>query len=139
MKTVTFFRNFMRHDDGSAAIEAAFMLPLYVLLTIGIVDLGAGMFQSMQINAAAQAGAASIVISPTMSGVSAAMTSASGGYALDATLTKWTLSGGIATVTATCDTVPSSAPCAPIVKWLGTILTSGFPAHLASTITLRIE
>jgi Flp pilus assembly protein TadG len=141
MRLVMFLRNVMRRDDGSAAVEAGLLLPLYMTLMVGTVDISAGMFQSMQMNAAAQAGAASMVITPSMSGVSAAMNSAAGGYALDATLTTWTVSGGVVTATATCNTGPS-ASCAPIVPWasIGSFLkTSIFPAHLSATATIRIE
>jgi Flp pilus assembly protein TadG len=133
-------KRFWRSKDGAAAIETAIVLPIFLTLTIGMVDVGAGMFQSMQMNAAAQAGAASLFINPSGANVQAAMTAAAG-YTLNTSLTTGSISGGVVTATATCDTA-SGSPCAPIMPWtkIGSFFkTSVFPTHLASTATFRIE
>ena len=43
-----------RNTDATAAVEAAIFLPIFLLFTIGITDLGSGMFLRTQINAATQ-------------------------------------------------------------------------------------
>src|SRR5215831_1812271 len=55
-------RHFVQNCSGAAAVEAAIFLPIFLVMTLGITDLGAGMFVRMQVNAAAQAGAAYAVI-----------------------------------------------------------------------------
>src|SRR6516162_1329906 len=68
-------RQFRRNSDGSAAIEAAIFAPLFLVIMLGITDLGAGMFVNMTANAAAQAGAAYAAIN-TNSTCTAPMTAA---------------------------------------------------------------
>ena len=55
-------REFRRNSDGSVAVETAIFAPFFLILTLGITDLGAGMFVKMQVSAAAQAGGAYAVI-----------------------------------------------------------------------------
>ena len=43
--------------NGSAVVEAAIFTPIFLLLTLGVADLGIGMFIRMSVNAATQAGA----------------------------------------------------------------------------------
>jgi Flp pilus assembly protein TadG len=59
---------FARNSVGTAAIETAIFAPIFLVLTLGITDLGAGMFVKMQVNAAAQAGAAYAVINSSSAG-----------------------------------------------------------------------
>jgi Flp pilus assembly protein TadG len=47
---------------GSAAVETAIFLPLFLLFTVGITDLGSVMFAGMTVNAATQAGAAYAIV-----------------------------------------------------------------------------
>jgi Flp pilus assembly protein TadG len=47
---------------AAAAVEAAIFAPIFLTLTIGVTDIGSGMFVRMTVNAAAQAGAAYAVI-----------------------------------------------------------------------------
>jgi Flp pilus assembly protein TadG len=42
---------------GNSAIEFGLLAPILILLTIGVVDLGVGLYQQQQVQAAAQAGA----------------------------------------------------------------------------------
>jgi Flp pilus assembly protein TadG len=58
----------LRRTDGTAAVEAAIFLPLIMLLTFGITDLGSAMFLRQQANAAAQAGATYAVINSSTGG-----------------------------------------------------------------------
>jgi Flp pilus assembly protein TadG len=126
-------------ENGAAAIEAALLMPVFLTLAVGTVDFGTAMFQSMQVNAAAQAGMASGVIDPTLSGVTAAMNSAAGNLTLDNALSASSISNGVVTVTATCDTAQGHS-CAPILPWpmAATYARTGFPAHLSATLTVRI-
>ena len=59
------FRNLRRlfHcTRATAAVEAAIFAPIFLIMTLGITDLGSGMFVRMSVNAATQAGAAYAVI-----------------------------------------------------------------------------
>jgi len=127
-------------DDGAAAIEACILLPLFLTMVLGVVDLATATFEAMQVNAAAQAGMAAGVIDPTLAGVQSAMNAAAGGLTLDTALTGGTISNGVITITATCDT-GSHGACAPILPWPmnGTFVTSVFPLHLTSTATVRVR
>jgi len=55
-------RRLLKSTEATAAVETAIFAPIFVVLTLGITDLGAGMFVRIQVNAAAQAGAAYAVI-----------------------------------------------------------------------------
>jgi Flp pilus assembly protein TadG len=55
-------RRLLKSTDATAAVEAAIFAPIFLVMMLGITDLGAGMFVRMQVNAAAQAGAAYAVI-----------------------------------------------------------------------------
>lgn len=55
-------RRLLRANDGIAAVEAAIFTPVYLLLTLGITDLGTGMVVRMRVNAATQAGAAYAIV-----------------------------------------------------------------------------
>ena len=46
-----------KSDSGAAVVEAALIIPLPVLLTIGVVDLGRAFFDSAKVQEAAQEGA----------------------------------------------------------------------------------
>jgi hypothetical protein len=66
----------IRNSDATAVVEAAIFLPIYLILTLGVTDVGTGMFVEMTTNAATQAGAAYAVIHYPNSGVCASMTAA---------------------------------------------------------------
>ena len=55
-------RRLFRSTTGTAAVEAAIFAPIFLIMTLGITDLGSGMFVRMSVNAATQAGAAYAVI-----------------------------------------------------------------------------
>ena len=59
---MTILRSFLRNTNATAAVEAAIFLPIFMLLTFGITDLGSEMFVRQRVNAAAQAGATYAVI-----------------------------------------------------------------------------
>ena len=67
------------YDDrtGIAAIEFAIVIPLLMLLFVGLVDLGIGVYRSMEVKEAAQAGAQYAVVNGfNASAISTAVTSA---------------------------------------------------------------
>jgi len=66
----------IRNSDATAAAEAAIFFPIYLLLTVGVTDIGSGMFIEMTVNAATQAGAAYAVIHYPSSGVCSSMSAA---------------------------------------------------------------
>jgi Flp pilus assembly protein TadG len=55
-------KRLLRCTRASAAVEAAIFSPILLLMTLGITDLGTGMFVRMAVNAATQAGAGYVVI-----------------------------------------------------------------------------
>jgi Flp pilus assembly protein TadG len=55
-------RRLFRSTTGTAAVEAAIFAPIFLIMTLGVTDLGSGMFVRMSVNAATQAGAAYTVI-----------------------------------------------------------------------------
>ena len=122
--------NFLRRDDGGAAVEMAVLFPLFLLLTTGGYDLGVETFSMMAVSNAVQAGAAYGVMNPADavgggSGISAAMNAASGGLTINASAT---LVNGILTVTGSC-----SYPPVALIPW------SAIPTTLSATATIRIE
>jgi hypothetical protein len=62
--------------NATAAVEAAIFAPIFMVITLGVTDLGSGMFVRMTVNAAAQSGAAYAVINSGSSGVCASLTAA---------------------------------------------------------------
>jgi len=66
-----------RDTAATAAVETAIFLPIFLLFTLGITDLGAGMYRRTQVNATVQGGASfgitninstmPICVPPTMS------------------------------------------------------------------------
>src|SRR5580765_4241220 len=50
-------RRFIGCPDGSEALEFAVIAPMMVIAIVGTVDLGVGLYQNMQVQNAAQAGA----------------------------------------------------------------------------------
>ena len=59
---VSHLYRFARNSVGTAAVETAIFAPIFLVFTLGITDVGAGMFVKMTVNAATQAGAAYAVI-----------------------------------------------------------------------------
>jgi len=52
------FRRLLGNSDAAAAVEAAIFCPIFLLLTVGVTDIGTGMAIKTTVNAATQAGAA---------------------------------------------------------------------------------
>lgn len=58
MRWVSCLRSFLWNRDGASAIELAICLPLIATMVMPIADLGMGAYAKMQVQDAAQAGAA---------------------------------------------------------------------------------
>jgi Flp pilus assembly protein TadG len=129
MTMLHILRRLLFRTDGVAVIEAAIVFPLFLILTVGLIDLGMGMFQKLAVNQAAQAGAAYAVINQNVSGIQNVMDDAAGGLTVTATPT---LGNGIIRVTAAHDFTPLM-PSSVYTTWVPSIL------HLTSTITIRIK
>jgi hypothetical protein len=150
------FRRLFLCTRAAAAVEAAIFAPLFLTLTLGITDLGTGMFVQMTVNAAAQAGAAYAVINSgstcasltatCLQNIQTAMNDAVGNSSFcTATAQNPTPcpisfascadpNGGI------CFIVPANYPFSPILP-----VTSGIFAHswtqtqtYSSTVTVRV-
>ena len=127
--------------SGAAGVEFALLLPVLVLLLMGMFDYGALAFQTMQVSAAAHAGADYAVRNgwnPT--GVQGAVTHATTLASVSATPTPALSQGCItngALVITTGSTCPSGgtpgsyavvnaqAPFSPLVAWSALALTAG--------------
>lgn len=71
--------------QGSAAVEAALILPLLLLMVTGLYDLGLAAYGSMQVQSAADAGAQYAAHNDwDPAAISAAVTSATGGTGITA-------------------------------------------------------
>jgi Flp pilus assembly protein TadG len=125
---------FVRNSDGAALIEAAIALPFFLILMVGIVDLGAGMYDAMAVNAAAQAGAAYAVLNKGASSGSSLLNAAADNLNISPDVTQ-SISVGVISVTA-------SYPFTPLMWSTGlTALLPWLPKTMliTSTATIRIE
>jgi Flp pilus assembly protein TadG len=137
-----------RNSDGSVAVETAIFTPIFLALTLGITDLGAGMFVRMQANAAAQAGATYAVLNSStpvcatltatcLDGIEQAMDDASGNSSF-CTGTVCTASiGACADGSPKCIIVTANYPYTPILPDAAYSWASA--QNYSSTITLRVQ
>jgi Flp pilus assembly protein TadG len=137
---------------ATAAVEAAIFAPIFLTLTLGVTDLGSGMFVRMTVNAATQAGATYAVIhscgETCRSNIEAVMNDAAGDPSFCSGLpTKATCTAAITQPCATSCTVTVSAsyPCNTANKCLILPVTTGMfsrswtePQTISSTVTVRI-
>jgi Flp pilus assembly protein TadG len=54
---IAYLKAIAHAQRGSSAVEFGLLAPILIFLTIGVVDLGIGLYQQQQVQAAAQAGA----------------------------------------------------------------------------------
>ena len=137
-------RHFARNSDGAALAEAAIFAPIFLVLMLGITDLGAGMFVRMTVNAAAQSGAAYAVNKCTsldaacLAGIQTAMNNASGdssfctGSVCSASFTACPDPNG-----GTCFIVTANYPYTPILR--DALYTWGSAQDFSSTVTVRVQ
>jgi Flp pilus assembly protein TadG len=127
---------------ATAAVEAAIFAPIFLTLTLGITDLGSGMFVRMTVNAAAQSGAAYAVkncaalTAACRSGITTAMNDATGNssFCTNATCTPSITS--CADGSPKCITVTANYPFTPILS--DAVYSWAQLLTLSSTVTVRV-
>jgi TadE-like protein len=145
---ISALRRLLKSTEATAAVEAAIFAPIFVVFTLGIADLGVGMFVGMTVNTATQAGASYAVFNsrssscfPTLtatclSGIKQAMNDASGNSSFCSTATC------IASLTSCAD--PNGGSCYTVSA--GYLYTPIFPGAMyswaqsqtyLSTVTVR--
>ena len=143
-------RHLLKSTDATAAVETAIFAPFFLILTLGITDLGAGMFVKMQVNAAAQSGGAYAVINSgsaacfpavtasCLTSIQTAMNNATGNSSFctvadcSASLTSCADPNGGA-----CYAVSASYPYTPILP--DAVYTWASNQTYSSTVTVRIQ
>jgi Flp pilus assembly protein TadG len=142
---------FAGNSDAAAAVEAAIFAPIFLILTLGVTDLGSGMFVEMQVNAATQAGAFYAVMhysgscaslsAACLSGIETAMNDAAGnpsfctGTVCQASFTACSeANGGV------CFTVSASYPFSPILPVTSGLFSRSWTRTqtYSSTATVRV-
>src|SRR5260370_4111459 len=145
---MTTLRGLFRCRRGTAAVEAAIFTPIFLTMTLGVADLGSGMFARTTVNAAAQAGAAYAVIhsasvcssmsATCLTGIQTAMNDAAGNPSF-CTGTVCTASfvacadpnGGV------CFAVSANYPYSPILP--SATFAWAQPSTISFTATVRIQ
>ena len=125
---------FMRNNTGAALVEAAIALPFFLILLVGIVDLGTGMYRAMSVNAATQAGAAYAVLNKGATSGSSLLNAAADDLNIFPDVTQ-SISVGVVTVTATYPFTPImwSTGLNKFLPWLPKTM------FITSTATIRIQ
>jgi Flp pilus assembly protein TadG len=125
---------FMRNNTGAALLEAAIALPFFLILTVGIVDLGRGMYCAMSVNAASQAGAAYAVLNKGATSGSSLLNAAADNLNIYPDVTQ-SISAGVVSVTASYPFTPLmwSIGLDKLLPWLPKTML------ITSTATIRIE
>jgi Flp pilus assembly protein TadG len=141
-------RQLRRNSDGSVAVETAIFTPIFLVMMLGITDLGAGMFVRMQANATAQAGATYAVLnsstpvcttltSTCLDGIQQAMNDASGNPSFCTSAVCTASIGECADGSPKCIIVTADYPYTPILP--NAVYSWGATQNYTSTITLRIQ
>jgi Flp pilus assembly protein TadG len=141
-------RQLRRNSDGSVAVETAIFTPIFLVMMLGITDLGAGMFVRMQANATAQAGATYAVLnsstpvcttltSTCLDGIQQAMNDASGNPSFCTSAVCTASIGECADGSPKCIIVTADYPYTPILP--NAVYSWGATQNYTSTITLRIR
>ncbi len=137
-----------RNSDGSVAVETAIFTPIFLVMMLGVTDLGAGMFVRMQVNAAAQAGATYAVLnssnpvcttltSSCINGIEQTMNDASGNPSFCTSAVCTASIGGCADGSPKCIRVTANYPYTPLLP--DAVYTWASAQNYLSTITLRIQ
>jgi len=140
-------RKIRRNCDGTAAVEAAIFAPIFLVFTLGITDLGGGMFVRMTVNAAAQAGAAHAVIningqcasltSACLSGIEAAMNDAAQNPSFCTSTVCLASIGACVDGSPKCISVTANYPYTPILP--DAVYSWASTQNYTSTVTIRIQ
>jgi hypothetical protein len=124
------FRIFLelgRCTRATAAVEAAIFAPIFATLTLGVSDLGSRMFVQMQVDAAAQAGAAYAVfncspgslascLATNASNITAIMNNASGNPSFCSAASACVVSATCVSGSGVCVTVTATYSYSPILS-----------------------
>ena len=141
-------RHLLRCTRGTAAVEAAVFSPLFLVLMLGVTDLGSGMYTMMTVNAAAQSGAAYAVINSgstcssmgagCLAGVEQAMNDATGNLSFCSVSTCTALYTACADPNSgVCFTVSAKYPYTPILP--SAVYAWAQSTTYSSTVTVRIQ
>jgi len=141
-------RQLRRNSDGSVAVEIAIFTPIFLVMMLGVTDLGAGMFVRMQVNAAVQAGATYAVLnssnpvcttltSTCLNGIEQAMNDASGTLSFCTSAVCTPSIGGCAGGTGQCIIVTANYPYTPLLP--NAVYTWASAQNYSSTVTVRIQ
>ena len=130
-------RQLRRNSDGSVAVETAIFTPIFLVMMLGVTDLGAGMFVRMQVNAAAQAGATYAVLNSSIAGIEQAMNDASGNPSFCTSAVCTPTIGVCADGSPKCISVTANYPYTPLLP--DAVYTWASAQNYSSTITLRIQ
>jgi Flp pilus assembly protein TadG len=132
---------------ATAAVEAAIFAPIFLILTVGITDVGSGMFAQMTVNAAAQAGAAYAVInsgsvcaslsSTCLSGIKTAMNDAIGNSSFCTSSVCTASITSCADGSPKCITVSANYPFSPIAP--DAVYSWAQSMTFSSTATIRVQ
>ena len=141
-------REFRRTSDGSVAVETAIFAPVFLVMTLGITDLGSGMFVKMTVNAAAQAGAAYAAINTNstcpsltaacLSGIETAMNDAANNSSFCTGTVCFASIGTCTDGSPKCISVTANYPYTPFLPDAA-YTWAGSPQIYSSTITMRIQ
>jgi Flp pilus assembly protein TadG len=139
---VKIIKRFLFCARGTAAVEAAIFLPIFLSLTLGVTDLGSGMFVRMTANAAVQAGAAYAVInsctSSCLANIKAAMNDAAGNpNPAFCTVATCTTSMTTPCVAPCVITISVNYPYSPILPYA--VYAWAQPMTVSSTATVRVQ
>jgi Flp pilus assembly protein TadG len=141
-------RRYSKNSAGSVAVEAAIFAPVFLVMTLGITDLGVGMFIKMTVNAAVQAGVAYAAINTNstcatltpacLSGIETAMNDAANNSSFCTGTVCLASVGGCSDGSPKCISVTANWPYTPFLP--DAIYTWASAAQTySSTITLRIQ
>ena len=141
-------RQLRRNSNGSVAVETAIFTPIFLVMMLGVTDLGAGMFVRMQVNAAAQAGATYAVpnssnpvcttlTSTCLNGIEQAMNDASGNPSFCTSAVCTPTIGVCPDLSPKCIIVTANYPYTPLLP--DAVYTWASAQNYSSTITLRIQ
>jgi Flp pilus assembly protein TadG len=112
---IKIIQRFIACTRATAAVETAIFAPIFLVVILGITDLGSGMFVGSQVNAAAQAGAAyavkNLCASTCLTSIKTAMNDATGNSSFcssaSCTAQIQNCTGGTCSFSTSCAALPS--------------------------------
>jgi Flp pilus assembly protein TadG len=143
-----FWRQLWRSEDGGPALELGIVAPIFMILLAGVFGYGIVAFETMQVNAAAQAGAIYALTNGfNAAKIQTAVTSATGLPAITApapTQISCGCANGSSIAAATCGTSCSDGTDAGIyatvkAQYAVSPAVPGIPATLNASVTVRIQ